>query len=358
MCMKKTAVIMAGGIGERFWPKSRKALPKQFLCLTDSKKSMIQLTIERINKVVQFDDIFVVTSSDYLEIVHEQLPMIPLENIIGEPFGRNTAPCIGVAAQFIAKKYDDAIMYVLPADHHIIDLSGFASTLEITARIAEITDKLVTIGITPSYPETGYGYINIGNKIDDCVYQVSRFVEKPDIKTAEQYLESGKYLWNSGIFTWRLKTIQDCFKRYLPDMAYGLSIISDTISTDFCADVIRKCYEHFEPVSIDYGILEKTNNICVVKGDFDWDDVGSWNAVGRLRGLDDKGNCNEGDVFAIDTTNCTIQAVSGKLIATIGVNDLIVVDTADALLICKKDSIGRIKEVLTDIKDKGKSEYI
>lgn len=356
--MKKTAVIMAGGIGERFWPKSRKALPKQFLCLTDSEKTMIQLTVERISRLVDCDDIFVVTSSDYYELVHEQLPMVPVSNIIREPFGRNTAPCIGVAAQYIAKKYDDAVMFVLPADHHIIDINEFCLTLDRTSEIAESTDDLVMIGIVPSYPETGYGYINIGDIINEYTYRVSRFVEKPNREKAEFYVKSGEYLWNSGIFTWRVKTIQNCFKKYLPDMAEGLSQISDAVFTEHSEDVIRRCYEAFSPVSIDYGILEKTDNICLVRSSFDWDDVGSWNAVGRLRGLDENGNCIDGEIIALETANCTIQSKPGKLVATIGVSDLIVVDTSDALFICNKDSISKIKDVLSVIKEKGKTEYI
>ena len=230
--MKTTALIMAGGKGERFWPKSRVNMPKQFLSLTDDGKTMIQLTVERISPVVDIKDVYIATNKNYRELVKQQLPGIPEENILCEPVGRNTAPCVGLGAVHVASKYDDAVMIVLPSDHLIKNNEVFADTFKEAVQIAEEGANLVTVGITPNYPETGYGYIkyNQDDKKNNA-YSVEKFVEKPDLETAKSYLADGTYLWNSGMFVWKVSTILDCFKKFMPDTYEGLLKIKAAVGT-------------------------------------------------------------------------------------------------------------------------------
>ena len=230
--MKKTALIMAGGKGERFWPRSRVTLPKQFLSLTDDGKTMIQLTVERIRPLVELEDVYIATNKNYKELVKQQLPGLPEENILCEPVGRNTAPCIGLGAVHVAKKYDDAVMIVLPSDHLIKHNDIFAETFTNACALAEEGENLVTVGITPNYPETGYGYIKYDSTAKNGEsYPVQRFVEKPDLETAKSYLADGSYLWNSGMFVWRVSTILDCFKKYMPSTHDGLLKIKEAVGT-------------------------------------------------------------------------------------------------------------------------------
>lgn len=356
--MKKTALIMAGGRGERFWPKSRKSFPKQFLSLTDDGKTMIQLTVERIRPLVELEDIFISTNKDYKKLVLEQLPGIPEENILCEPVGRNTAPCIGLGAVHIARKHKDAIMMVLPSDHLIKYNKMFLNTIKSGCEIAEKGANLVTIGITPDYPETGYGYIKFNpDETDGHAYAVERFVEKPDLKTAKEYLETEEYLWNSGMFLWRVSTILSNIETFLPDLHAGLGTIRASIGTEEQEAVLEKTFAGFSSVSIDYGIMEKAKNIYILPGTFGWDDVGSWLAVGRIKKSNENGNVVDGNVITIDSRDNIIQG-EGKLIATIGIEDLIIVDTKDATLICEKNSAADIKKVLENLKICNRDEYI
>lgn len=356
--MKKTALIMAGGRGERFWPKSRKSFPKQFLSLTDDGKTMIQLTVERIRPLVELEDIFISTNKDYKKLVLEQLPGIPEENILCEPVGRNTAPCIGLGAVHIARKHKDAIMMVLPSDHLIKYNKMFLNTIKSGCEIAEKGANLVTIGITPDYPETGYGYIKFNpDETDGHAYAVERFVEKPDLKTAKEYLETEEYLWNSGMFLWRVSTILSNIETFLPDLHAGLGTIRASIGTEEQEAVLEKTFAGFSSVSIDYGIMEKAKNIYILPGTFGWDDVGSWLAVGRIKKSNENGNVVDGNVITIDSRDNIIQGEE-KLIATIGIEDLIIVDTKDATLICEKNSAADIKKVLENLKICNRDEYI
>ena len=359
--MKVVAVIMAGGKGERFWPRSRRNMPKQFLSLTDDGKTMIQLTVERIKPLVEIDDVFIVTNKDYKTLVKEQLPNLPEENIILEPMAKNTAPCIGLASMYIKKKYEDAVMVVLPSDHLIKFNSMFINTLKDAAETAEEGNNIVTIGITPNYPETGYGYINFGdekpNAKNNDVYIVERFVEKPNIEKAKEYLLSGKYLWNSGMFVWKASTILAQFEKFLPETYEGLLKIEEAIGTEDMEQVLESEFSKFKSESIDYGIMEKAKDIYTIPGNFGWDDVGSWLALERFNRTNDSGNVVSGNVISIDTKNSIIQG-SDKLIATVGVDNLIVVDTEDALLICKKESAQDIKRVLENLKICNRNEYL
>lgn len=356
--MKKTALIMAGGRGERFWPKSRQNMPKQFLSLTDDGKTMIQLTVERIMPLVDAEDIYISTNQDYKKLVMEQLPQIPEENILCEPVGRNTAPCIGLGAVHMAKKYGDAVMLVLPSDHLIKYNAIFLSTLEDACKTAEQGDSLVTIGITPDAPETGYGYIKfLPGQLLGRAYRVDRFVEKPDLETAKEYVASEQYLWNSGMFIWKVSTILENLREYLPAVYGGLLKIQEAIGTEQEEQVLEQVFQKFPSESIDYGVMEKAKNIYILTGAFGWDDVGSWLAVGRLKKSNEFGNVISGNTVTIDTKNSIIQG-GRKLIATVGLQDVIIVDTEDALLVCDKDSAGDIKKVLENLKICNRTEYL
>ena len=354
--MKKTALIMAGGKGERFWPRSRVTLPKQFLSLTDDGKTMIQLTVERIRPLVELEDVYIATNKNYKELVKQQLPGLPEENILCEPVGRNTAPCIGLGAVHVAKKYDDAVMIVLPSDHLIKHNDIFAETF--TNALAEEGENLVTVGITPNYPETGYGYIKYDSAAKNGEsYPVQRFVEKPDLETAKSYLADGSYLWNSGMFVWRVSTILDCFKKYMPSTHDGLLKIKEAVGTPQEDTALEKEFPNLESQSVDYGIMEKAENIYTLAGNFGWDDVGSWLAVGRIKQNDENGNVVNGNVVTVNTKNCVIEGAD-KLIATVGLRDVVVVDTKDATLITTKENAGEIKQVLAKLRESGRNEYL
>lgn len=356
--MKKTALIMAGGRGERFWPRSRINMPKQFLSLTDDGKTMIQLTVERILPIVDMEDIFIATNRRYKKLVREQLPALPEENILCEPVAKNTAPCIGLGAVHIAKKYKDAVMFVLPSDHLITHSQIFRRTLQDAAKAAEQGPNLVTIGITPTYPETGYGYIKFDpEKTYGTTFEVERFVEKPDLDTARKYVQSQQYLWNSGMFTWKVSTILENLKEYMPETAAGLGRICEAIGTPEQESVLEHEFQAFKSESIDYGIMEKAKNIYILTGAFGWDDVGSWLAMERFREKNEFNNVISGNVVTVDTRNSVIQGEK-KLIAAVGIEDLIIIDTEDALLVCDKNSAGDIKKVIENLKICNRTEYL
>ena len=356
--MKVTALIMAGGRGERFWPRSRRNLPKQFLSLTDDGRTMIQLTVERILPLVDIEDIYIATNKDYRQLALEQLPGIPEENILCEPIGRNTAPCIGLGAVHIAKKYEDAIMLVLPSDHLIKFTKMYQTTLQDACRVAEEGTNLVTIGIMPDYPETGYGYIKFDAKEPEGrAYRVDRFVEKPSLEAAKEYLAAEEYLWNSGQFIWKVSSILKNMKQYMPDTYSRLLRIQEAIGTPEQEMVLDKEFREMESQSIDYGIMEKAKDIFILPGAFGWDDVGSWLAVGRIKKTNELGNVVDGNIITVNTKNCIIQG-GRKLIAAVGLRDLIIVDTEDATLICEKDYTGDIKTVLENLKICNRDEYL
>lgn len=352
---------MAGGKGERFWPLSRSERPKQFLSLTPDGVTMIQHTVNRLLPMVEAGDIFVVTNEAYVPLVTEQLPMLPQENILPEPFARNTAPCIGLAAAVIGKKYDDAVMLVLPSDHLIKYNEMFLDALSHAADMAQTGDSLVTIGIMPTYPETGYGYISFARDGEDArrcgAYRVQRFVEKPDLATAKEYLTSGQYLWNSGMFVWKLSSITAQIERLLPEVAAALPAIREAYGTPSFGAVLRERYAGFPSVSVDYGIMEKAENIFTIPGNFGWDDVGSWLALERINRSNEFGNVISGDVITIDTTDSIIMG-GKRLIAAVGLDNLVVVDTGDAVLICGKDDTQKVKKVIENLKICNRAELL
>lgn len=356
--MITTALIMAGGRGERFWPKSRKNMPKQFLSLTDDGKTMIQLTVERISPLVRLEDVYIATNRDYKDLVLEQIPGLPEENVLCEPVGRNTAPCIGLGAVHIAKKYKDAMMFILPSDHLIKFNKMFLRTLQDACDVADKNGNLVTIGITPDYPETGYGYIKFdSHETEGRAYKVDRFVEKPNLEVAKEYLATEEYLWNSGMFIWKVSSILKNIQKFMPEAYEGLSRIQSAIGTENEEHILEKEFTALQPQSIDYGIMEKADDIYILPGTFGWDDVGSWLAVERIKKTNEFGNVVDGNIITVNTHNCVIQG-SQKLIATVGMEDMIVVDTEDATLICSKDHAGDIKKVLENLKICNREEYI
>lgn len=357
--MKITAVIMAGGRGERFWPRSRNSFPKQFLSLTGDGETMIQKTVNRLGSLVAAEDVFIVTNESYASLVKEQLPNLPDENILLEPAARNTAPCIALAAEVIRKKYDDAIMMVLPSDHLIKFNQMFIDTLKIASEVAQKGTGLVTIGITPTYPETGYGYIQFeaDEKGIPGVYNVKRFVEKPNIELAKEYVNSGEYLWNSGMFVWKASSIDAKLRKYLPDMSEGMDKLYDAAGTDDFTAILKDIFPKFRSESIDFGVMEKASEVYTIPGNFGWDDVGSWLALERVNKTNEYGNMIQGDVISINTKN-TIVCGAKKLIATVGIEDLVVVDTDDALLICAKDSTQEVKKVIENLKICNRNELV
>lgn len=359
--MKITALIMAGGRGERFWPKSRKNMPKQFLSLTGDGKTMIQLTVERILPLVAMEDIYISTNEDYKSLVRTQLPDIPEENIICEPVSRNTAPCIGLSAVYIAHKEQDALMLVLPSDHLVKYNSMFISSLQDACEVAKQNDNLITLGITPDYPETGYGYIKFNPAEKDSVaqraYAVDGFVEKPSLEMAKEYLASEQYLWNSGMFIWKVSSILNNFQKYMPDVYEGLMKIQNAIGTNTEETVLQKEFELFISESIDYGVMEKAEHIYVIPGTFGWDDVGSWLAVERINKTNEFGNVIKGNIITVNTMNTIIEG-DKKLIAAVGIEDTVIVDTDDALLVCAKEHAGEIKKVLENLRICNRTEYL
>lgn len=359
--METTALIMAGGRGERFWPRSRKNMPKQFLCLTNDGITMIQHSVKRILPLVKIENIYIATNKDYKSLVMEQLPDIPEQNILCEPVGKNTAPCIGLAAVHIRKKIQDAIMIVLPSDHLIKYEPMFINTIKDACDSAEDNGNLLTIGIMPTYPETGYGYIKFNpNGIEGDSYRsypVERFVEKPDMETAKGYLSSGQYLWNSGMFVWKVSSILDKFRQFLPDVYSGLINIEKSIGTNAEQSILEKEFHDFKSESIDYGVMEKADNIYTIPGMFGWDDVGSWLALERINSTNEYNNFVTGNVVSVNTNDCIISATD-KLIATVGLKNLIIIDTEDATLICDKDSTQDIKKVIENLKICNRNNYI
>lgn len=356
--MKKAALIMAGGRGERFWPKSRKSMPKQFLSLTDDKRTMLQLTVDRILPIVKMEDIFIATNRDYRKLVQEQLPELPPENILCEPMGKNTAPCIGLGAVHMAKRYGDANMIVLPSDHLITYTKIFLDTLESACKVANEGDNLVTIGITPDSPETGYGYIKFQtDKTVGSAFAVEQFVEKPDLETAKEYLASEPYLWNSGMFIWRVSTILENMKKFLPETYAGLCKIQGSIGEANEEQVLEREFSAFQSESIDYGVMEKAENIYILSGSFGWDDVGSWLAVGRIKRSNEFGNVIQGNAVTVETKNTIIQG-GEKLIAAVGLENIIIVDSEDAILICEQEHAGEIKKVLENLRICNRTEYL
>lgn len=322
---------------------------------------MIQETVRRVKSMVDPAYIYIVTGQDYAGAIREQLPEIPPENIIIEPEGRNTAPCIGLAAVVIGAKDPEGTMAVLASDHVINDEAGFCGLLQKGTKVAESTSGIVTLGITPNRPETGYGYIKMGQAWPDFpdVYQVERFTEKPDLETACEFVATGKYLWNSGMFIWKNSTILRLIKQYMPDLYQGLQKIGAALGSSEYDTVLKREFSQFEKISIDYGIMEKAPEVYVLPADIGWDDVGSWTSLERIRLQDADGNIvNDSNVDLVDVKDCIIESTGEKLVAVLGVENLIYVETSDVVLICSKHRAQDIKLLLEKLREQKLEKYL
>lgn len=352
--MKRYGIIMAGGSGTRFWPLSRRSMPKQFLNLT-GKDIMVNETIDRLMPVIRQEDIFVVTNAAYAEMTLEaSAGRLKKDHILAEPAARNTAACIGYAAMEIIKKYGDGVMGIFASDHYIKDEAAFRQVLEAAIREAEGADKLVTIGIRPRFPATGYGYIK--RKAAGSP-EVEEFVEKPDLETAEGYLQSGNYLWNSGMFVWKASVILKQFERLLPDVYAYLAEIGESMGTEREKETIAALYPKIPKISVDYGIMERAENVLVLEGDFGWNDVGSLDTIQALYEPDENGNIVYGENVSLQSHNC-ISYGTDKLIALIGVEDLIVVEAKDTVLVCDKSRAQDVKKIVEKLEADGKDRYL
>ncbi|MCX7966381.1 MAG: mannose-1-phosphate guanylyltransferase [Syntrophorhabdaceae bacterium] len=340
------AVIMAGGKGERFWPISTDDKPKPFVRIIDNK-SLIQLTFERINRFLPIERIFVVLGKIHLDVAKKQLNLLPEENFIVEPEGRDTAACIGFSAIHLLTRSKNGVMITLPADHYVVDVEKFNETLINGVRFAKRGDYLITIGIKPTRPETGYGYMRAFDVFDkynniNC-YKVERFVEKPDFSTALEYLKDGNYYWNAGIFIWRIQSILNGFKRYMPDMFSQLIEIQRFLEKKE-ANKIHELYRGFEKTSIDYGVMEKANNVLMLKGDFIWDDIGTWQALFRVMKTDENGNYRSGNVVLKDVKDSIIFSEEIN-IGVVGTSNLIIVASKHGVLVCDRDRAQDVREI-------------
>lgn len=347
--MEIYAVIMAGGVGSRFWPRSKERKPKQLIRIFGNN-TMIQDTVKRLDGLVEKKNIFIITNKIQKPRVIEQLQEIPQENIIDEPFGKNTAACIGLASILIKAKNPDAVVLTLPSDHLIKEEEEFRKCLFNAAKFANKTNGLMTIGIKPTRPETGYGYIQFDEKeIENNIYKVLTFAEKPNLNTAKSFMEAGDFLWNSGIFIWRVDAILNAIRKYLPDLFEGLKHLENTIGTQDFEKELVNVYGQLKSISIDYGVMEKADNVYLTKAEFYWNDVGSWQAVYEISEKNEDGNAITGDVYTENSYNSFIFSPK-KFVATIGIEDLIIINTNDALLVCHRDKAQDVRQVVEYLK--------
>ncbi len=355
------AVIMAGGVGTRFWPLSRARSPKQFLRFLEPQ-SMIQKTVERMQGRIPPERILVVTRADQADECRRQLPSLPSENILVEPIGRNTAPCIGLAAIHIHRRDPEAVMAVLAADHLIEPADAFMNSLTFGNHLALERRLLVTMGIPPSRPETGYGYIQYfaDDKVEFAGLTASRvktFAEKPNLATAQRFLESGDFLWNSGMFVWRVEDILTLMEEFLPETYQGLMEIATAIGTPEYDPALNRCYPLFRSISIDYGIMEKAKNVYVIRAPFQWNDVGSWEEIYLISPKDGQGNAVVGNTVLRETHHSLIYSPK-KWVAAIGVENLIVVETDDALLIARRDRSQEVKHIVDELSSRDQTHLL
>lgn len=361
--MKKNqyALILAGGIGSRFWPVSRTAFPKQFLDILGTGKSLIQNTYDRFAQIVPKENIFILTNESYFDLVNQQIPGLEPNQIIGEPVMRNTAPCIAYGCFKINQLCPDATIVVAPSDHLILDTQAFVTTIETALIAAEENDCLITLGIQPSRPDTGYGYIQYNNnKLSDNLLKVKTFTEKPSLEIAESFLLSGDFLWNAGIFIWSVKSVLTAFKNHLPDVAEIFTEGNGLYNTSFEKEFIQTCFQKCTNISIDYGIMEKANNVYVMPSEFGWSDLGTWASVYELANKDHNSNAviHTENVVMIDCNNCMVNVPKNKLIILQGLNDFIVVEENNTLMITPKAKEQTVKQIVADVKNKYGSKYV
>lgn len=358
------AVIMAGGSGTRFWPASRSSQPKQLLNLVGDK-TMIQETLARVSGIMSAKDFLVVTNASLVEAIRNQLPDLPAKAVIGEPCKRDTAPCIGLAAAIVARADDEATMIVMPSDHVIRDTEAFHSAIRHASDLVERDPtRIVTFGIRPSYPAESFGYIErgeplkSGDDVEIAAYSVKMFREKPVAEVAEQYLATGGFYWNSGIFVWKAKTILEALAEYEPAMSDRIQAIAAAYGSESFAETLAREFARIEAKSIDYAVMEKYDNVAVIEAPFDWDDVGNWRSLGRQRGTDDAGNTVIGRHLAVNSSGCIVRSSDEHLVVTLGMEDCIVVHTPDATLVARKHDEEAIRQIVDILKEKGWDQYL
>jgi mannose-1-phosphate guanylyltransferase len=355
-------VVMAGGLGQRLWPMSRKKTPKQLLALI-TENSLLQDTVARVRGNVRPSEILVITNKAQVAEIRKQLPEVPPGNIVGEPIGRGSAAAIALAAVIIEEKDPQGIMIVLSADHVISPADRFWKALEAAAKTVEGNDTLATLGIVPEYPSTGFGYIHRGDLFAEregiAVYSVKRFVEKPDLHNAAEYFRSGEYYWNAGIFIWHVSAIMQWFKRLMPDLHHAAREIQKSVKAGAknLEIAIAEQYNTINSQTIDYGIMEKAKNIKVVEAAFQWDDVGSWQGLEKWRERDASGNIVNAEHIGIETHNCIIMG-KGQLIATVGLDDIVIIRTDDAILVCQKERSQEVRDIVNMIKERKMEKYL
>ncbi len=353
--VKIRCVIMAGGQGARFWPVSRMARPKQFLSISKDGQTLIQATARRVAPLSPGKDVVVVTNVAHRQMIIEQ---VPKSFVLAEPVGRNTAASIGLAAVYLHKQDPKTVMMVFPADHFIAEEERLREVLLQAANLAASTDVLVTLGISPTEPNTAYGYIKRGIEIAPAQYKVVRFYEKPSRERAEKYVSSGDFYWNGGIFVWRVDVILAAIKQHMPDLYGSLQTIERAIGTKDEAAVLAEVFPKLESVSIDFGVLELAKNCVVVDaGAIGWNDVGSWDAWSTHFEKDSSGNLLHGDTCAIDSSNCVVLSDS-RLLALLGCEDLIVIESKDALLVCPRSRVQDVKKIVEELKSRGRTDLV
>ena len=354
------AVIMAGGIGTRFWPRSRKEKPKQFLSIFDST-TMIQSTVTRLSPLIPKSKIFYILDAQQKPQLVKQINDIPEENIIIEPFGKNTAPCIGLAAFHLNLLDPDAVMVVLPSDHIVQDKKTFQKVLKMGNKIALDTDGLITLGITPDQPATGYGYIQHSDMVSQAdgisVFKVKTFAEKPNKETAELFLKSGDFVWNSGMFIWKVSSILQEIRTHIPELYIGLEKLKKTMGKRNFSQQVEKFYRQIRSISIDYGVMEKAQNVYVIKCDIGWNDIGSWEEVYKLTSKDKEKNAIVGNGLAFESKNCFIYS-DDELVAVLGMKDIIVVKSENAILICPREKNQDVKDIVEFLRRKKMDDYL
>jgi mannose-1-phosphate guanylyltransferase len=357
-------VIMAGGAGSRFWPYSRDSKPKQFLDILSTGRTLLQMTFDRFRKLFPNEQIFIVTSANYKKLTLEQLPEISEKQVLLEPMRRNTAPCIAYANYRIQKLNPEAVIVVSPADHLIVHENEFIQTINQAINFAASKDVLVTLGIKPSSPQTGYGYIQINPKEIDSenmpnLRMVKTFTEKPDLEMAKVFYESGEFYWNSGIFIWSLKSIMNSFRQNLPEVNSLFADKMDVFNTKLEQKSVEKIYADCKNISIDYGIMEKAENVYVFCSDFGWSDLGTWGSLYENSPHDENGNAlNSKNILTYKTKNCIVKVQDNKLAVLQGLNDYIVVETDNVLLVCKSDQEQQIRQFVNDVKIEKGEKYI
>jgi mannose-1-phosphate guanylyltransferase len=350
-------VIMAGGIGTRFWPHSRRKLPKQFLDILGTGRSLLQMTYDRFLEIADKDRFVIITYKKYLNLVKEQLPDLSDDQILVEPLRKNTATCIAYACYNIHSKDPDATLVVTPADQLVLKENKFANTIHVAVEAAQTSKRLITLGIKPNRPETGYGYIQYIDSPESTVKKVKTFIEKPNLKLAKTFLESGDFVWNSGMFVWKTGSLITAFQKHMPDLAEVFEEGAAAFNSENEAGFIARAYTQLKSISIDYGIMEKSSQVYVLPSDFGWSDLGSWNSLYDIAKKDNENNVVEANAILYDTANCYIKVDANKLVVIQGLENYLVNETGNVLLICKLDAEKKFREFVTNARKKGE-EFI